>query len=112
MHTFETALIQQKSNNVPLNLVTSSYVPFDQESSPMTTGQNPNGTNYFAENRLVISKNVLIKTFNRFLNNPKSFLLQPASYQDLIDLNRQFDDVRLASRLFRTGKENLRGSIE
>ena len=29
IHTFETALISQKSNNVPLNLVTSSYVPFD-----------------------------------------------------------------------------------
>ena len=55
-----------------------------------------------AENRLAGSKHMLFKTFTRYLANPAQFQQQTA-INDLVDLNANFTDASLTSKLFRGG---------
>lgn len=104
--------VSSKVSKAPLNLVTSSHVPYNQESSPKSSKASLIKNQILYENRLVSSKHILVKTFNRYLSNPKTFLAQQGGFQDLIDLNKGFDDVSLAVRLFRSGKDTFRRSME
>lgn len=61
------------------------------------------------DNRLVNSKHVLFKTFNRYLTNPTSFQAKPA-ISDLVSLNENFEDVNVVKQLFRTGCSDKDGS--
>lgn len=61
------------------------------------------------DNRLVNSKHVLFKTFNRYLTNPTSFQAKPA-ISDLVNLNENFEDVNVVKQLFRTGCSDKDGS--
>ena len=102
----------RSNNKAPLNLITSSYVPYNQESSPKSSQTNLIRAQFLNENRLAKSKHILIKTFNRYLSNPNMFLKQSGGFQDLINLNHGFDDVQLAARLFRSGKDTFKRSLE
>src|SRR3990167_9974280 len=50
------------------------------------------------DNRLMNSKHVLFKTFNRYLTNPTSFQAKPA-ISDLVNLNATFEDVNMVKQL-------------
>lgn len=54
------------------------------------------------ENKLVNSKHMLFKTFNRYMANPNNFLQKP-NMADLVSLNANFVDSHMAIQLFRTG---------
>ena len=101
--------IRKVNNKRPATQTGQTVLNLVPDMTPdMNTKQDyrPNLT----ENKLMNSKHVLFKTFNRYMTNPNSFHQKP-NISDLVSLNANFVDSHMTIQLFRTGAMTAQKAI-